>query len=74
VGAVGCPSCLASKKANAEGRPCGLYQLTCAHCCARLVASTRPDKAKASTMLAVIARQLGAPTRAEVLALLGDRN
>jgi hypothetical protein len=69
-----CPSCESSIKAEGVGRHCGLYSLTCTACCARLVASTRPDKAKALTMLAVIARQPGAPTRAEVLALLGDRN
>lgn len=47
--------------------PRSVYDLTCLDCCARLVLSARPDKAKAGAMLAVIERMPGSPARAEVL-------
>ena len=59
-----CPSCTAA----ALNPLSGLYQLRCLACCARLVASTRPDKHQAQAMLAAISKQPGAPGRAEILA------
>lgn len=46
----------------------GTYNLNCLDCCARLVASTRPDKTKAAAMLHAIARNKLAPKRADILA------
>lgn len=61
-----CAACESSKE-----RPMsGAYQLTCLHCCARLVLSTQPDRLQASVMLAAIARQPGDPDRADILALV----
>lgn len=48
-------------------QPRGLYDLKCLDCCARLVLSARPCKAKAAVMLEAIKRIPGAPTRADVL-------
>jgi hypothetical protein len=58
-----CPAC---ESFNAQPLS-GVYRLTCLQCCARLVLSTQPDKRQANVMLAAIARQPGAPGRAEVL-------
>ena len=63
---IACQSCQAHQAAQAAGRPCGRYQLTCLDCCVRLVNSTRPDKSKARVMLAAIARQPGAPSRSAI--------
>lgn len=49
---------------------CGVYNFACAPCCARLVATTRPDKAKASAMLAAIARFKTSPHRSVIVGLL----
>lgn len=47
---------------------CGLYNLVCLDCCARLVVSARNvGRAQQEGMLAVIARAKGAPKREEVL-------
>lgn len=51
----------------------GAYNLNCLDCCARLVASTRPDKAKAAAMLHAIARNREAPKRADILARVKER-
>lgn len=64
-----CPACQASDKNPLSG----LAQMTCPHCCARLVAKTRPDKSQAKAMLAAIARQPGCPPRELVLALVEKR-
>ena len=48
-------------------QPRGVYDLMCLDCCARLVLSVRPDKAKAGAMLAVIERMPGSPARTEVI-------
>lgn len=48
----------------------GVYNFACAHCCARLVATTRPDRDKAAAMLAAIARFEKAPPRSEIIGLL----
>lgn len=48
----------------------GVYNFACAPCCARLVASTRPDKAKAAAMLSAIARFKNSPHRASIIGLL----
>ncbi len=68
---VCCESCEAQRLATEAGKPCGRYQLTCLACCVRLVASARPSKRLAAGMLAAIARQPGAPKRADVLKALG---
>lgn len=44
-----------------------IYQTSCLTCCARLVATTRPDKALAMAMLAAIERNKDAPKRAAIL-------
>ena len=59
-------------------RPAGRYNIMCLDCCARLVLSTRPDRAKAEAMLHVISiyrdrpagarRTKRAPSRKRVLA------
>jgi hypothetical protein len=48
----------------------GLYNFACVQCCARLVSSTKPDKAKASAMLGSIARFKPSPPRPAILAAL----
>lgn len=49
------------------------YNLLCVDCCARLVLSVRPLKAKAEAMLAAIKRMPGAPLRADVLARVREK-
>ena len=61
-----CPAC----QAHQSNPLSGLVQMACPHCCARLVAKTRPDKAQAKAMLAAIARHPGSPPRALVLQLV----
>ena len=41
--------------------------MQCLACCARLVISARPNKRFQEAMLAAIAMQKGAPTRAQIL-------
>lgn len=48
----------------------GLYNFSCVQCCARLVATTKPDKAKAKAMLEAIARFKPSPPRPTILAAL----
>ena len=48
----------------------GAYNFACAPCCARLVASTRPDKTKAAAMLSAIARFKPSPPRSVIVGLL----
>lgn len=45
----------------------GIYDTSCLECCARLVATASPDKAKAMTMLAVIAKNKESPKREAIL-------
>ena len=52
---------------------CGVYSFACAQCCARLVATTRPDKAKAAAMLEAIARFKTSPHRSVIVGLLNVR-
>lgn len=53
---------------NALTRPhWGGFNANCLDCAARLVASTRPDKRQAKTMIAAICRQPGRPTPQEIL-------
>ena len=55
--------------AHASARPiCGIYRVQCAECCARLVLSAYPGKARAAGMLAAIERCPGSPGRGLVLA------
>jgi hypothetical protein len=61
--------CCAAYACNALS---GAYHLLCLPCCARLVRSARPVRAHQEAMLAVIDRQPGAPTRADVLQLLKE--
>lgn len=49
------------------GRVTGRYHLHCVTCCARLVRSCRPWKQAQEAMLAIIARQPGRPSKAEVI-------
>ena len=63
--------CQWCERARAAGR-CGRYHLSCVTCCARLVRSCRPWKAAQEAMLAVIARQPGRPSKAQVLAALRE--
>ena len=63
-----CPWCA---RFRADGR-CGRYHLSCVGCCARLVRSARPWKQAQEAMLAVIARQPGRPTKAQVLQALRE--
>ena len=66
-----CDACTLSK----EQRWHGVYQLQCTACCARLVISARPNKRFQEAMLAAIAMQTGAPTRAQILEYIkGARN
>ena len=58
-----CDACTLSK----EQRWHGVYDTTCTACCARLVISARPVKKLQEAMLAAIAMQNGAPTRAQIL-------
>lgn len=58
-----CAACTSSR----EQRWHGVYQLQCTECCARLVISARPNKRFQEAMLAAIAMQKGAPTRAQIL-------
>lgn len=48
----------------------GLYSMTCAHCCARLIRSARPLKGAQQAMFAAIAKHQGAPSKAAVLQAL----
>ena len=59
----GCAACESTK----ERRWHGVYNTTCTECCARLVISARPVKKLQEAMLAAIAMQKGAPTRAQIL-------
>ena len=68
MSATPCPWC---ERARAVGR-CGRYNLHCVMCCARLVKSARPFKPAQEAMLAVIQRQPGRPTKAQVLAALRE--
>lgn len=52
---------------------CGVYNFACAPCCARLVATTKPDKRIAAAMLEAIARFKKSPHRSEILGLLSDK-
>jgi len=61
-----CPSC----QAHATNPLSGRVQMTCPHCCARLVAKTRPSREQAKAMLAAIAWHRGSPPRALVLELV----
>lgn len=54
----------------AHGQRTGRYHLHCARCCARLVRACRPWKSAQEGMLAVIARQPGRPSKAEVIEAL----
>ena len=48
----------------------GAYDLKCIACCARLVKAARPSRSRQESMLEVIARTRGAPTRKAVLDFL----
>ena len=52
----------------AKGQRTGRYHLHCVGCCARLVRSCRPWRAAQEAMLAIIARQPGRPSVADVVA------
>lgn len=64
MAAGACLACAARQQRAHSGR----YLLTCLPCCAALVRSARPVRALQDGMLACIARQPGAPQRADVLA------
>lgn len=67
-GSAPCPDCQARTQRHAQSKPWGGYRMTCLQCCAALVASARPLRRCQEAMLAVIARQPEAPSRAQVLA------
>lgn len=46
---------------------CGRYHLHCVTCCARLVRSCRPWREAQESMFAIITRQIGRPSKAEVI-------
>lgn len=50
----------------------GTYDLACLGCCARLIMSTHPSKARASAMLAAIVRQPKAPQRDLIIARVAE--
>jgi hypothetical protein len=57
---VTCPACESSRQ-----RPLGgLYRMQCLECCARLVASTYPNRQAAAAMVTVVKRSIArfAPT------------
>jgi hypothetical protein len=64
--AVICTSCESSKQQPLSGR----YNMTCIHCCARLIRSARPLKGAQQAMFAAIARHQGAPSRSAVLQVI----
>lgn len=61
-------SCTACAQHQASGIAGGRYDLHCLQCCARLVRSARPVRRMQETMLAVVTRREGRPSRAVVLA------
>ena len=60
-------TCTACAQHQASGIAGGRYDLHCLQCCARLVRSARPMRRKQETMLAVVTRREGRPSRAAVL-------
>jgi hypothetical protein len=62
-----CTACTA-----AETGLTGAYDFNCLGCCVRLAGSTRPDKARAAAMLAVIAKFPGSPSRDKIIEKLKD--
>lgn len=67
-GALICESCQ-TKKTNPKS---GRYRFGCLQCCARLVASARPNRKAQDAMLAAIAMSREAPNRDEILSELKD--
>lgn len=55
-----CPACESSR----QRRHSGAYHLACLECCARLVASTYPNRQAAAAMIVVVKRSIArfAPT------------
>lgn len=55
-----CPACESSR----QRPPGGLYRMQCLECCARLVASTYPNRKAAAAMMVVVKRHIArcAPT------------
>lgn len=49
-----CPACESSK----QRLPSGQYQMQCLECCARLVASTYPNRRAAAAMMGVVKRSI----------------
>lgn len=60
-------SCTACAQHQTSGIAGGRYDLHCLQCCARLVRSARPVRRMQETMLAVVTRRDGRPSRAAVL-------
>lgn len=60
-------SCTACAQHQASGIAGGRYDLHCLQCCARLVRSARPVRRMQETMLAVVTRRDGRPSRAQVV-------
>lgn len=56
-----------------EGQLCGVYDFNCVACCARLVASARPSRARQEGMLAAIAKFKKSPKRDEILEFLKNK-
>lgn len=65
-----CQSCEYSKQQPLSG----LYTMTCAQCCARLIRSARPLKHAQQAMLAAIGRHQGAPSKAAILQAIKDQD
>ena len=61
-----CDVCKECKQAAIDKHHGGCL-MQCLACCARLVISARPSKRFQEAMLAAIAMQKGAPTRAQIL-------
>lgn len=65
-----CQNCtVAAARPKTKPAWCG-YSLWCIHCCARLVASARPLRYQQEALLAAIARNPDAPSRADILQAL----
>lgn len=61
-----CETCQQADQNPRSGR----YSFTCPRCCARLIRSARPLRHAQEAMFAAIARQEGAPPKADILAQL----
>ncbi len=60
---ITCPDCTTSSTNPTHG----VYNLECVMCCSRLVVSLRPSKLHQESMLEVIRRVKGSPSRQAIL-------